>query len=117
MVISPFLGAFIGQLGRNVTFVLLAVLASWTSHALMAFTTLNPWYAMALLGVGYSVLACTVWPMISLVIPENQLGTAYGIAQALQNLGLGLIVYGAGYIVDSKGYFVLEIFFLAWLSR
>ena len=116
MVMSPFLGAIMGILGRNITFVLMSVATSWLAHALFAFTLLTPWLAICVLGVGYSLLACTVWPMISLVVPEKALGTAYGITQALQNAGLGLITLGCGLIVDSKGYLVLEIFFLAWIS-
>ena len=116
MVMSPFLGAFMGVLGRNITFVLISVGTSWLAHALFAFTMATPWIGICVLGVGYSLLACTVWAMISLVVPEKALGTAYGITQALQNLGLGVIIIACGFIVDSKGYLVLEIFFLAWIS-
>lgn len=37
--------------------------------------------------------------------------------QAVQNLGLAVITSAAGYIVDSVGYLLLEVFFLAWLCR
>lgn len=36
--------------------------------------------------------------------------------QAIQNLGLGLASMGAGFIVDYKGYFMLENIFLMSLS-
>jgi len=55
--------------------------------------------------------------MVALVVPEHQLGTAYGIMQAVQNLGLAVITMLAGYIVDEAGYLLLEVFFLAWLCR
>lgn len=70
---------------------------------------------MSFMGVAYSILASALWPLVSLVIPEHQLGTAYGVMQAIQNLGLALISYIAGLIVDAKGYLLLEIFFLVWL--
>ena len=35
--------------------------------------------------------------------------------QAVQNLGLAVISLVAGLIVDSKGYLVLEVFFMVWL--
>lgn len=95
--------------------VLTATLITFASHAILAFTFINPWFAMVLMGIGYSVLACALWPMVALVIPEHQLGTAYGIMQSVQNLGLATIVLAAGAIVDLKGYIVLEIFFLAWI--
>lgn len=52
----------------------------------------------------------------SLIIPQNQLSTAYGMMQAIQNLGLGLATMGAGWIVDLKGYIMLENIFLVSLS-
>jgi len=35
--------------------------------------------------------------------------------QSVQNLGLAVIAIILGLIVDSKGYFILEVFLLAWL--
>lgn len=48
--------------------------------------------------------------MVALVLPDHQLGTAYGIMQAFQNLGLAVISMVAGYIVDMGGYLLLEVF-------
>ncbi|XP_028046162.1 major facilitator superfamily domain-containing protein 1 isoform X2 [Monomorium pharaonis] len=56
-----------------------------------------------------------LWPLIALVTPEHQLGTAYGIAQSVQNLGLAVVAIVAGIIVDKGGYLMLEMFFLGWL--
>ena len=35
--------------------------------------------------------------------------------QSIQNLGLALISMLAGLIVDTKGYLVLEMFYMIWL--
>ncbi len=115
--ISPVLGILVDYTGRNLFWVLVAILITQVAHAMLAFTFINPLVAMCIMGVGYSVLACALWPMVSLVIPQHQLGTAYGIMQSVQNFGLGCVVLAAGYIVDLKGNIVLEIFFLAWISR
>lgn len=114
--ISPVLGFLVDYTGRNLFWVLVAILITQVSHAMLAFTFIQPLVAMIIMGIGYSVLACALWPMVSLVIPTHQLGTAYGIMQSVQNLGLGCVVLAAGYIVDLKGNIVLEIFFLAWIS-
>lgn len=114
--ISPVLGILVDYTGRNIFWVLVAILITQISHALLAFTFIHPLVAMITMGFGYSVLACALWPMVSLVIPTHQLGTAYGIMQSVQNLGLGCVVLSAGYIVDYNGNIVLEIFFLAWIS-
>jgi hypothetical protein len=35
--------------------------------------------AMILMGVAYSMLACALWPLVAFIVPEYQLGTAYGM--------------------------------------
>ncbi|KAF7218515.1 lysosomal dipeptide transporter MFSD1 isoform X2 [Nothobranchius furzeri] len=110
---SPILGFVVDKTGRNVVWVITAVVATLAAHMMLAFTFWNPWIAMSLLGVSYSLLACGLWPMVAFVIPEHQLGTAYGVMQSIQNLGLALFAMAAGAIVDSNGYLVLEVFFCA----
>ncbi|KXJ15043.1 major facilitator superfamily domain-containing protein 1 [Exaiptasia diaphana] len=112
---SPFLGFVVDKTGKNVFWVLLAIILSLAAHGMVAFTFWNPFVAMSVLGVAYSLLACALWPLVSLVVPEYQLGTAYGFMQSIQNLGLAVITQVAGIIVDKQGYLVLEIFFCAWL--
>ncbi|XP_034024170.1 major facilitator superfamily domain-containing protein 1 isoform X1 [Thalassophryne amazonica] len=110
---SPILGLLVDKTGRNVVWVICAVVATLAAHMMLAFTFWNPWIAMSLLGVSYSLLACALWPMVAFVVPEHQLGTAYGFMQSIQNLGLALIAMAAGAILDSRGYLVLEVFFCA----
>ncbi|CAL8078201.1 unnamed protein product [Orchesella dallaii] len=114
-VCSPLFGILIDKFGRNIFWVFIAILATVGAHGLLAFSFLNPYVAMVAMGLAYSLLASALWPMVALVVPEYQLGTAYGIMQAVQNLGLAVITMVAGYIVDSGGYLLLEVFFLAWL--
>lgn len=82
---------------------------------MLAFTKWNPWIAMCLLGLSYSLLACALWPMVAFVVPEHQLGTAYGFMQSIQNLGLAVISIIAGMILDTQGYLFL-VYFIACVS-
>ncbi|XP_032661396.1 lysosomal dipeptide transporter MFSD1 isoform X2 [Chelonoidis abingdonii] len=110
---SPVFGFLVDKLGRNIIWVMCAVVATLASHIMLAFTFWNPWIAMCMLGVAYSLLACALWPMVAFVVPEHQLGTAYGFMQSIQNLGLAIIAIAAGTILDSRGYLFLEVFFSA----
>lgn len=38
------------------------------------------------MGVAYSLLASALWPIAALIIPEYQLGTAYGLMQVISSL-------------------------------
>ncbi|XP_063763228.1 major facilitator superfamily domain-containing protein 1 isoform X2 [Eleginops maclovinus] len=108
---SPVLGFMVDRTGKNVIWVMVAVITTLAAHMMLAFTFWNPWIAMSLLGVSYSLLACALWPMVAFVVPEHQLGTAYGFMQSIQNLGLALIAMAAGAILDTRGYLFLEVFF------
>ncbi|KAM9853068.1 lysosomal dipeptide transporter MFSD1 isoform 2-T2 [Aulostomus maculatus] len=76
---SPVLGFIVDKTGRNVVWVMSAVITTLAAHMMLAFTFWNPWIAMSVLGVSYSLLACALWPMVAFVVPEHQLGTAYGL--------------------------------------
>lgn len=78
------------------------MLCSLGAHTLLAYSMLTPYVAMVILGLGYSLLASALWPMVALLIPESRLGTAYGFMQAVQNLGLAVVSIVAGSIVDNK---------------
>ncbi|OWK52091.1 Major facilitator superfamily domain-containing protein 1 [Lonchura striata] len=110
---SPVFGLLVDKVGKNIIWVLCAVVTTLASHIMLAFTFWNPWIAMCLLGVAYSLLACALWPMVAFVVPEHQLGTAYGFMQSIQNLGLAVIAIAAGMILDTRGYLFLEVFFSA----
>jgi len=112
---SPILGILIDKTGRNVTYTILSIGVTLLGHLMLAFTFVNPYIAVITMGISYSLLASALWPIAALIIPEYQLGTAYGFMQAIQNLGLALCAMLAGLIVDMFGYIWLEIFFVFWL--
>ncbi|XP_021515300.1 major facilitator superfamily domain-containing protein 1 [Meriones unguiculatus] len=113
---SPVFGLLVDKTGKNIIWVLCAVAATLVSHMMLAFTFWNPWIAMCLLGLSYSLLACALWPVVAFLVPEHQLGTAYGFMQSIQNFGLAVIAILAGMILDTRGYLLLEVFFIACVS-
>lgn len=38
-----------------------------------------------LLGISYSLLSSGLWPLVALIVPESQLGTAYGMYEIMFN--------------------------------
>lgn len=112
---SPVSGFGIDRLGRNIFWLLLGVIVTMVCHGVLAFTFLTPFVPMVVMGLAFSVVASALWPLVSHVIPRHQIGTAYGIMQSVQNLGLAVMANVNGFIVDEKGYFILEISLLLWL--
>ena len=74
-------------------------------------TELTPWVGVCTIGVAYSLLASSLWPLVSLLVEKHQLGTAYGFMQSWQNLGLALISIAVGAIAE-KGWINIEMFFV-----
>lgn len=115
-VTSPFIGLLVDKVGRNLVFLLVAGLLVMVSHMLMAVVFINLWIPMIALGFGYSIMCSALWPLVALVVPQQQLGTAYGVMQAIQNLGLAVAANVTGMLVDSKGYITVELFFVFWVA-
>uniref|UniRef100_A0A1A9VXR8 Lysosomal dipeptide transporter MFSD1 n=1 Tax=Glossina austeni TaxID=7395 RepID=A0A1A9VXR8_GLOAU len=117
-IASPLFGFIIDKTGRNVGWIFVATSATMGAHSLLAFTMLNPYVGMTLMGLSYSMLAASLWPLVALIIPEYQLGTAYGFCQSVQNLGLAVVTILSGLIVDKShgDYIWLELFYLGWLT-
>ena len=80
-IASPFFGFLIDKTGKNVSWVLVSLAVSLLAHGILAFTHLNPYLAIIMLGVAYSILASALWSLPALLVPDLQLGTAFGIMQ------------------------------------
>ena len=77
-VLAPVIGFAIDRIGRNVSFVFFSVLITLIGHSILGFTHLNPYFGIVPMGLGYSLLASALWPMVSLIVPLHRQGTAFG---------------------------------------
>lgn len=71
-------GGFFPLLGEEENWYvhLLELYSKNASHLTSVYLFL---FHQCLLGLAYSLLACALWPMVAFVVPEHQLGTAYGL--------------------------------------
>ena len=53
---------------------------------------------LTLLGIGYSIYACALWGSIPYTVPENKLGSAFGLCTAVQNTGLTITPLIMGFL-------------------
>ena len=79
-VLAPLLGFVIDRIGRNTAWVMFSCVATLVAHCLLAIQSSQAlaYVAMVILGVGYSTLASSLWPIIALVVPLHRQGTAFG---------------------------------------
>jgi MFS family permease len=114
MVISPFMGGVIDYFGRRTWWLVLGCAMLFPVFSMFAFTEVDPYVPMVILGIGYSITAAALWPSIALVVPASVVGTANGIATSVQMLGIGVCNLVTGAIIDSAGYSALMKMFLGF---
>jgi MFS family permease len=99
----------IGAALMPVTFVLLGTEAS------------PLWVTTALMGISFSVIPAVIWPATALLVPRARLGSAFGLINMLQSLGLALSNLCAGWLNDvfaagprnPAGYLAMFVWFTA----
>ena len=77
----------------------------------------NEVYPLVLTGIGYSIYAAAIWGSVPYVVNSAQVGSAFGMATAIQNIGLVVAPTAVGYIKDQTksvdyGFFYMNSFFI-----
>lgn len=85
---TPLGGLFIDRFGKRATMMVFGSFLLMAVHLTLALTMLTPIVPMIVLGLAFSLVPAAMWPSIPFLVPERQLGTAYGVMGMLQNVGL-----------------------------
>jgi MFS family permease len=109
---SPVFGLIVDRTGYKTIWIILAALVALAAHSTMLFTFVNAFVPVITLALSLSIIATSLWPMVSDLVPLNKLGSAYGLMQGIQNLGLAVTSGLSGYLVENYGYMALEMFFI-----
>jgi MFS family permease len=57
-------------------------------YLMMAYTQVNLYVPMAMMGVAFSLIPAVMWPSVAYIVDPSKLGTAYGLMTMIQNIGL-----------------------------
>ena len=98
---TPFCGAFADRFGRRSALLVLGTALVPVTFLLLGATTAPLWISTALMGVSFSVIPAVIWPSTSLLVAPKRLGTAFGLINVLQNLGIGGFNLAAGALNDA----------------
>jgi MFS family permease len=109
---SPVFGLIVDRTGYKTIWIILAALVALAAHSTMLFTFVNAFVPVITLALSLSIIATSLWPMVSDLVPLNKLGSAYGLMQGIQNLGLAVTSGLSGYLVENYGYMALDMFFI-----
>ncbi|NQU31789.1 MAG: MFS transporter [Bacteroidetes bacterium] len=101
MFFTPFFGFIIDRYGRAATAMIFGALVLVMVHISFAFTYINPYFLMVMLGIAFSLVPAAMWPSMVKLVDYKQMGTAYGLMYSIQNIGLFTIPIAAGAILDA----------------
>jgi len=104
VLLTPFFGSIYDRKGKGATIMIIGALMLIGIHALFSIPGINNWvYAVCLtvlLGISFSLVPSAMWPAVTKIIPEKQLGTAYALIFWVQNIGLMCIPLLIGVVLD-----------------
>ena len=111
VIFTPLFGSLVDHKGKGTTWMILGSCVVLLAHLLICFAPGGSHFcgyaAIALLGVGYSLVPAAMWPSIPKIIPEKNLGSAYSLIYWIQNMGMLLVPIFVGgilkkYIIDAN---------------
>ncbi len=115
-LITPFLGGFLDKRGKGATMLILGAILMISCHLVFAlvlpkFPNLVLAYAaIVVLGVSFSLVPAALWPSVPKLMPERYLGSAYSLIFWVQNVGLCLVPYIIGVVLNSTNPGVSDAF-------
>lgn len=105
VVFTPLFGALVDRTGKATSWMLIGSVLVLASHLLIAFAPQGVpfwgYFAISLLGIGYSLVPSAMWPTVPRIVPERNLGTAYSLIYWIQNMGMLLVPVFVGRIFKS----------------
>ena len=102
ILFTPLFGALVDKVGKATLWMIVGSLLVLASHLVIIFAPRGvPAYAyvaIAMLGIGYSLVPSAMWPSVPKIIPEKNLGTAYSLIYWVQNMGMWAVPIYVGRI-------------------
>ncbi len=99
---TPIFGLIADRFGRRTLLLSLGALLMPVTFFILGATNLSLWISTVLMGISFSVIPAVIWPATSMLVEPKRLGTAFGLINVLQNLGLFACNYLAGWFNDAN---------------
>jgi MFS family permease len=101
VIFTPLFGFIVDKYGRAATLMIYGSLVLVFVHTCFAFTMINPYVLMVILGIAFSLVPASMWPSVAKLVEEKKIGSAYGFMFSVQNIGLWIFPLLAGIVLDS----------------
>ena len=104
ILFTPLFGALVDKVGKATLWMIVGSALVLASHLIITFAPqgipVYAYIAIAMLGIGYSLVPSAMWPSVPKIVPEKNLGTAYSLIYWVQNLGMWAVPIYVGRIFD-----------------
>ncbi|MGA7753297.1 MAG: MFS transporter [Candidatus Sulfotelmatobacter sp.] len=88
MIATPLFGLWADRIGKRALLMMFGSLLLIPVYLMMAYSQVNLYVPMALMGVAFSLIPAVMWPSVAYIVDQSKLGTAYGLMTMIQNIGL-----------------------------
>jgi MFS family permease len=97
---TPIFGLIADRIGRRASLLTFAAALMPLTFILLAATDYGLWVTTILMGLSFSVIPAVIWPSTAMLVEKHRVGTAFGLINMIQSLGLAAANYGAGHLND-----------------
>ena len=102
VIFAPLFGSLVDKVGKGTRWMIAGSVLVFIAHIIIAFAPEGVsgfgYAGIEILGVGYSIVPAALWPTVSKIVPEKNLGTAYSLIYWIQNMGMLLVPVAVGFI-------------------
>lgn len=106
VIFAPLFGFMVDKVGKGTKWMIAGSVLVLLAHVMITFAPQGVsafgYVAIAMLGVGYSLVPAALWPAIPRIVPEKNLGTAYSLIYWIQNMGMLLVPIAVGFIFRNE---------------
>jgi MFS family permease len=97
---TPVFGLIADRFGRRAMLLTIGAALMPATFAILGLTHWSLWISTALMGLSFSVIPAVIWPSTAVLVAPSRLGTAFGLINVLQSLGMGALNLAAGWLND-----------------
>jgi hypothetical protein len=99
---TPVFGLIADRFGRRAMLLTIGAALMPMTFAILGLTPWSLWISTALMGLSFSVIPAVIWPSTAMLVAPARLGTAFGLINVLQSLGMGALNLAAGWLNDAN---------------
>jgi MFS family permease len=97
---TPVFGLIADRFGRRASLLTFAAALMPLTFFILATTEYGLWVTTLLMGLSFSVIPAVIWPSTAMLVEKHRVGTAFGLINMIQSMGLAAANFGAGYLND-----------------